>query len=66
MKSDEILASNGLIHRELVGLFEDMFAGRDLAPIPSARRVCRSAEKQGKKRQLLAASFQLLAHRRFS
>ena len=35
LDSREILASNGLIHTELVGLFSDMFAGRDLAPIPT-------------------------------
>jgi myo-inositol-1(or 4)-monophosphatase len=33
LDSREILASNNLIHEELVGLFEDMFAGRNLAPI---------------------------------
>ena len=33
LDSREILASNSLIHAELVGLFEDMFAGRNLAPI---------------------------------
>ena len=36
LASDEILASNGKIHPELVALFVDMFAGRNLAPIPSA------------------------------
>jgi myo-inositol-1(or 4)-monophosphatase len=35
LESREILASNGPIHAELVSLFTDMFAGRDLAPIPS-------------------------------
>jgi myo-inositol-1(or 4)-monophosphatase len=33
LDSREILASNGLIHTELMGLFEDMFAGRKLSPI---------------------------------
>jgi myo-inositol-1(or 4)-monophosphatase len=48
MKSDEILASNGLIHDELVGLFEDMFAGRDLAAIPTAREFAQArAVRQG-------------------
>ena len=46
LDSREILASNGLIHDELVGLFQDMFAGRDLEPIPTpqefaARRAAR-------------------------
>ncbi len=35
LDSREVLASNGLIHNELVGLFSDMFAGRDLSPIPT-------------------------------
>jgi myo-inositol-1(or 4)-monophosphatase len=35
LDSSEVLASNGLIHGELVGLFKDMFAGRDLSPIPT-------------------------------
>jgi len=48
LNSREILASNGLIHAELVGLFQDMFAGRDLSPIPTPqefaqRRVARAA-----------------------
>jgi myo-inositol-1(or 4)-monophosphatase len=36
LDSREILASNGQIHAELIGLFVDMFAGKNLAPIPSA------------------------------
>jgi myo-inositol-1(or 4)-monophosphatase len=36
LESREILASNGRIHAEMVKLFGDLFAGRDLAPIPSA------------------------------
>jgi myo-inositol-1(or 4)-monophosphatase len=48
LDSREILASNGLIHAELVGLFQQMFAGRDLEPIPTpqefaARRAERAA-----------------------
>ncbi|HEV2135496.1 MAG TPA: inositol monophosphatase family protein [Terracidiphilus sp.] len=35
LASDEILASNGAIHNELIGLFANMFAGRGLAPIPT-------------------------------
>jgi myo-inositol-1(or 4)-monophosphatase len=48
MKSDEILASNGLIHEELIGLFEDMFAGRDLTPIPTAKEF---ADRRSLKRR---------------
>ena len=48
LDSREILASNGLIHAELLGLFEDMFAGRNLSPIPTpqefaAHRAARAA-----------------------
>lgn len=35
LNSREVLASNGLIHNELVGMFQDLFAGRDLTPIPT-------------------------------
>ena len=35
LNSREVLASNGLIHDEMVGMFADMFAGRGLAPIPT-------------------------------
>ena len=46
LDSREILASNGLIHAELVGLFEDMFAGRHLAPIPTPQEFAqRRAER---------------------
>lgn len=46
--SHEILASNGLLHDEVLALFGDMFAGRNLAPIPTpaefaARRESHSA-----------------------
>ncbi|HEY2858341.1 MAG TPA: inositol monophosphatase family protein [Terracidiphilus sp.] len=37
LDSREVLASNGLIHDELTGLFAEMFAGRDLSPIPTPR-----------------------------
>ena len=48
LDSREILASNGLIHGELLHLFSDMFAGRNLAPIPTpqefaAHRAARAA-----------------------
>lgn len=50
LNSREVLASNGHIHDELVGLFEDLFAGRDLTPIPTpeefaARRRSREASE---------------------
>ena len=46
LDSREILASNGLIHMELVECFEAIFAGRDLTPIPSA-------QEYGEQRRLL-------------
>ena len=47
LNSREVLASNGLLHSELLRFFDDMFAGRDLTPIPTpkeyaALRVARS------------------------
>ncbi len=51
LDSREILASNGLIHAELLALFEDMFAGRNLAPLLTpeefAARRARRAAKTG-------------------
>jgi len=44
--SEEILASNGRIHSELLDLFGDMFAGRNLAPIPTAAEW--AAEREGR------------------
>ena len=35
LDSGEVLASNGLLHGELSHLFQEMFAGRDLHPIPT-------------------------------
>ena len=35
LASAEVLATNGKIHATLVHLFQDMFAGRNLEPIPS-------------------------------
>ena len=48
LDSDEVLASNGLIHEELIGFFGDMFAGRGLSPIPSPEEFARNRER-GKK-----------------
>ena len=46
LASDEILASNGLIHEELIGFFEEMFAGRDLAPIPTPEEFARARKNR--------------------
>jgi myo-inositol-1(or 4)-monophosphatase len=52
LDSREVLATNGLIHPEMEALFADMFAGRDLEPIPTpaefaARRAADSLNKPG-------------------
>jgi myo-inositol-1(or 4)-monophosphatase len=48
LKSDEILASNGLIHEELIGFFGDMFAGRGLSPIPTPEEFARARAERAK------------------
>lgn len=49
LNSREILASNGLIHNEMVGLFQDMFAGRELTPIPTPEEFAAlRAERAGR------------------
>jgi myo-inositol-1(or 4)-monophosphatase len=46
LNSKEVLASNGLIHAEMVALFKDMFAGRNLTPIPTPQEFAqRRAER---------------------
>ena len=42
LASDEVLATNGLLHEELIGFFKDMFAGRDLSPIPTPQEFARA------------------------
>jgi myo-inositol-1(or 4)-monophosphatase len=47
LDSREILATNGLIHNEMEHLFADMFAGRNLEPIPTpAQFASRRAEAE--------------------
>jgi myo-inositol-1(or 4)-monophosphatase len=48
LDSREILASNGLIQAELVTLFSDMFAGRNLEPIPTPQEFARRRAERGK------------------
>ncbi len=46
LDSREVLASNGAIQNELVVLFREMFAGRELSPIPTPQEFAqRRAEK---------------------
>jgi myo-inositol-1(or 4)-monophosphatase len=47
LDSKEVMATNGLVTAEILGFFEDMFAGRDIEPVPTAaefaaRRLARS------------------------
>jgi myo-inositol-1(or 4)-monophosphatase len=49
LASRELLASNGRIHDELIALFDDMFAGRNLAPMATPREYAerRKSREQG-------------------
>jgi myo-inositol-1(or 4)-monophosphatase len=48
LNSREVLASNGLIHAELINLFADMFAGRDLAPLLTPEEFARRRAAAGR------------------
>jgi len=50
LDSREVLATNGLILEEMTGIFDDLFAGRETTPIPSAAefRAKREAESAAK------------------
>ena len=59
LDSREVLASNQLIHHEMLGFFSDLFAGRDLTPLPSPteyaeRRAARLAAASGSGPDLLS------------
>lgn len=45
LDSREVLASNGLFHAELLVLFDDLFAGRDLAPVLTPRQFAEQNRK---------------------
>jgi myo-inositol-1(or 4)-monophosphatase len=47
LNSAEILATNGLIEDELTGLFQNMFAGRDLEPIPTPKEFAAKRVERG-------------------
>ncbi|HMG85340.1 MAG TPA: inositol monophosphatase family protein [Terracidiphilus sp.] len=49
LNSSEVLATNGLIHDELVGMFVDLFAGRGLAPIPTPQEFAAMRELRTKR-----------------
>jgi myo-inositol-1(or 4)-monophosphatase len=49
LESREVLASTGLIHDEMVSFFQNMFAGRDLTPIPTPEEfAAQRAERAGR------------------
>jgi myo-inositol-1(or 4)-monophosphatase len=48
LNSDETLATNGLVRDELIRIFANMFAGRDLHPIPSPAEF--AAERTARQR----------------
>ncbi|MBS1814365.1 MAG: inositol monophosphatase [Acidobacteria bacterium] len=48
LDSAEILASNGRIHAEMQELFDDLFAGRNLTPIPTPEEFRRRREERGR------------------
>ena len=48
LASDEVLASNGFIHEEMLRFFDDMFAGRDLSPIPTPAEWAATRESAGR------------------
>jgi myo-inositol-1(or 4)-monophosphatase len=49
LNSREVLASNGLIHKELIGLFRDLFAGRGLTPIPTPQEYAAHRAERAQK-----------------
>jgi myo-inositol-1(or 4)-monophosphatase len=48
LASDEVLASNGLIHEELIRLFGDLFVGRNLSPIPTPQEFAQARKNRKK------------------
>ena len=48
LDSREVLATNGLIHAEMETLFADMFAGRNLEPIPTPAEFAARRKAEGR------------------
>ncbi len=46
LSSREVLATNGLLRREVSGLFADMLAGKDLSPIPTPREFAEARQQR--------------------
>ncbi len=48
LDSREVLATNGIIDKEIIALFQDMFAGRGLEPIPTPREFALKRAERGR------------------
>ena len=48
LNSREVLATNGIIDKEVTALFQNMFAGRDLDPIPTPREFAEKRADRGR------------------
>ena len=42
LDSDEVLASNGILHEDLKHFFIEILAGRDLEPLPKVEEYARA------------------------
>lgn len=49
LDSSEVLATNGLLHEEMLGFFRAMFAGRELEPIPTPAEFAAQRAARGHK-----------------
>jgi myo-inositol-1(or 4)-monophosphatase len=47
LDSREVLTTNGLIEREVITLFQDMFAGRGLKPFPTPQEFAAKRAERG-------------------
>jgi myo-inositol-1(or 4)-monophosphatase len=48
LDSREVLATNGLIKDEMVHIFSEMFAGRELDPIPTPQEFAARRAAEGR------------------
>lgn len=48
LDSRELLATNGIIEKEVIALFQNMFAGRDLEPIPTPHEFALKRAEHGR------------------
>ena len=47
LSSEEVMATNGLVTGEILGFFEDMFAGRGIEPVPTAAEFAAKRQARG-------------------